>query len=204
MSYVAIAVGAGTVIMGGVKAIKAGKDKKKLARDAANMKEVPLESIANGLKVSTIGAKNRQEGQSVLEATQTATLADAGTRAILGGTANVANGSKAVNRDIAANLDEQQKQIDGIAAEDNARIRGVKEDRNTAKLAALSSQYNAAANSQEQGFGNIVQGAGMAGTAAGGISGTSKATPIATAAATRGAANRQFSKGASVKIGKKD
>jgi hypothetical protein len=49
------------------------------------MKDVPLENIANGLKVSTLGAKNRQEGQSAR--TQTATLADAGTRAILGGTA---------------------------------------------------------------------------------------------------------------------
>jgi hypothetical protein len=73
-----------------------------------------------------------------------------------------------VNRDIAANLDEQQKQIDGIAAQDNARIRGTKEDRNAAKLAALSSQYNAAADAQQQGFGNIIQGAGMAGTAASG------------------------------------
>jgi hypothetical protein len=55
------------------------------------MKDVPLENIANGLKVSTLGAKI--DRRTVLEATQTATLADAGTRAILGGTANVAKAS---------------------------------------------------------------------------------------------------------------
>jgi hypothetical protein len=45
------------------------------------MKDVPLENIANGLKVRPF--IKRQEGQSVPRATQTATLADAGTRAIL-------------------------------------------------------------------------------------------------------------------------
>jgi hypothetical protein len=38
------------------------------------MKDVPLENIANGLKVSDPWCRRRQ---SVLEATQTATLADA-------------------------------------------------------------------------------------------------------------------------------
>lgn len=195
MSYVAIAVGASTAIMGGVKAIGAAKDKKKAAAEAARMKEVPLENIAKGLQVSTLGAKNRQEGQSVLEATQTAALSGAGSRAIIGGAGRVAAGSQDVNKDIAANLDEQQKQIDMIGAEDNARIRGIKEDRNASKLAALSGQYNAAADAQQQGFGNMIQGVGMAGTAAGGsTSDTSKTTSGKTAAATRGAASRQFGK----------
>jgi hypothetical protein len=52
MAYVSIAVGASTAIMGGVKAIGGGKDKKKLAQKR-QMKDVPLENIANGLKVST-------------------------------------------------------------------------------------------------------------------------------------------------------
>jgi hypothetical protein len=197
MAYISIATGATSAIMGGIKAFSGGKEKKRIAKEAANMKELPLENIANGLQVSTLGAKNRQEGQSVLEATQTASLAGAGSRAIIGGVGRVAAGSQAVNQDIAANLDQQQKQIDVMGAEDNGRIRGIKEDRNAAKLAALSGQYNAAADSQQQGFGNIIQGAGMAGMAAGtSTSGTSKTTPGTTAAATRGAANRQFGKGA--------
>jgi hypothetical protein len=57
-----------------------------------------------------------------------------------------------VNRDIAANLDEQQNKLTALCAQDSARIRGTKEDRNAAKLAALSSQYNAAADAQQQGF----------------------------------------------------
>jgi hypothetical protein len=71
------------------------------------MKDVPLENIANGLKVST-GAKIDKKDNLYLK--QHRDISRCGTRAILGGTANVANG-QAVNRDIAANLDEQQNKL---------------------------------------------------------------------------------------------
>lgn len=168
MSWVAVGVGAATAIAGGIQASKAAKDKKRAARAAAKMKEVPLTNIAEELKVSTIGAKNRQEGQSALEATQVAALSDAGTRGIIGGFGKVTAGSQNLNREIAADLDQQQKNIDLIKAEDSVRIRQTKEERQKAKLAALSSQYNAANNAQQQGYGNMIQGVGMAGTAASG------------------------------------
>ena len=164
-SWVSVGVGAATAIAGGIKANQANKKKKRLKAEAENQKEVPLDNIANELKVSTIGAKSRQEGQSVLEATQTAALQDAGTRAILGGAGKVAAGSQAVNKDIAIDLDRQQKEIDMVRAEDSAKIRSTKEDRQRAKLAALSSQYNTAADQEQQGYGNMIQGAGMAANA---------------------------------------
>jgi hypothetical protein len=42
--------------------------------------------------------------------------------------------AKKVNRDIAANLDEQQNKLTALCAQDSARIRGTKEDRNAASL----------------------------------------------------------------------
>lgn len=162
MSWVAVGVGAATLITSGVKASKAAKDKKAAAQEAKKMEEIPLENIAEELKVSTIGARNRQEGQSALEATQTAALSDAGTRGIIGGSGRVAAGSQNINRDVAADLDQQQKNIDMLRAEDSGRIRLTKEERQKAKLAALSSQYNAANDSQQQAYGNAIQGAGMA------------------------------------------
>lgn len=164
-SWVAVGVGAATAIAGGIKASKAAKDKKAAAEEAKRMEEVPLTNIAEELKVSTIGAKNRQEGQSALEAAQTAALSEAGTRGIVGGFGKVTAGSQNLNRDIAADLDQQQKNIDMLRAEDAGRIRLTKEERKKAKLAALSSQYNAANDSQQQAYGNIIQGAGMAGGA---------------------------------------
>jgi hypothetical protein len=66
----------------------------------------------------------KQTRRTICAKQQPATLADAETRAILGGTCQCSKWKPAVNRDIAANRREQQKQIDGIAAQDSARIRG--------------------------------------------------------------------------------
>ncbi|MES2864113.1 MAG: hypothetical protein V4666_08345 [Bacteroidota bacterium] len=175
-SWIAVGVGAATAIAGGIQANKAKKDKKRAAQEAANMKDVPLENVANELKVSTIGAKNRQEGQSALEATQIDALQQAGTRGVIGGAGIVAAGSQAINKDISADLDLQQKEIDAIKSQDAARIRSVKEERQKAKLAALSSQYNAANDAEQQGYGNIIQGAGSAGSAAAAKWGKKKST----------------------------
>lgn len=170
MSYIAIGTAAVGTIMGGIKAGDAKKQKKRLAKEAANMKEVPLTNIADELKVSTVGAKARQEGQSALEATQMATLQEGGTRAIGVGTGRVAAGSQAVNKDIAVNLNEQQQNIDQVRAQDSQRIQMTKEQRQQAKLAALSSQYNAAADAEQQGYSQMIQGASMAGSSLGGTS----------------------------------
>jgi len=170
MSFVSVGVAGASLIAGGVKAFSANKQKKKLAKEAANMKEVPLTNIADELKVSTVGAKARQEGQSALEATQTAALQEAGTRAIGVGAGRVAAGSQSVNKDIAVNLNEQQQNIDQVRAQDSQRIQMTKEQRQQAKLAALSSQYNAAADAEQQGYGQMIQGASMAGSSLGGTS----------------------------------
>jgi hypothetical protein len=51
------------------------------------MKDVPLENIANGLKVSTLGAKRTR--RTICAQSNTNRDIRCGTRAILGGTANV-------------------------------------------------------------------------------------------------------------------
>jgi len=170
MSFVSVGIAGASTIMGGIKAFGANKQKKRIAKEAANMKEVPLTNIADELKVSTVGAKARQEGQSALEATQTAALQEAGTRAIGVGAGRVAAGSQAVNKDIAVNLNEQQQNIDQVRAQDSQRIQMTKEQRQQARLDALSSQYNAAADAEQQGYGNMIQGVAMAGSTLGGTS----------------------------------
>jgi len=72
-------------------------------------------------------------------------------------------GSQAVAENIGVNLDEQQKQIDQMRAQDEARIRAIKEGREVADIAALSSQSQAGKDSLMMGLGNTVQGVGMLG-----------------------------------------
>lgn len=181
MTYFSVGIGGASAIWSGIQAGKANKQKKKIAQEIAKQKEVKLTNIADGLQVSTLGSDLQKEEQARLAATQTSALADAGSRALGVGVGRVSAQNQNVNANIAADLDTQQKNIDMMKAQDEGRIQSVKEQRQQAKLAALSSQYAGAQDAQAQGMGNMMQGVGMAGGALAGsgkLAGTPK-TPKA-------------------------
>ena len=165
MAWVAVGIGGASAIMGGIQAFSGGKQKKKIAKEIANQKEVPLTNIADGMTVSTLGADLKKEGAMRLAATQTAALAEGGSRNLIAGIGSVDNNLKNTDAEIATNLDEQQNNITNVRAQDAGRIQSAKEQRQQAKLAALSGQYAAAQDAQAQGMGNMTQGVGMAGDA---------------------------------------
>lgn len=171
MAWVSVGTGAASAIFGGIQALGAGKQKKKIAKEIANMKENPLTNIADGLQVSTRGVDLQKENQARLASTQMDALSEGGSRSLIGGVGRVSAASQDVNAAIGADLDAQQKNIDMVRAEDAGRIRMTKEERQRAKLAALSGQYNAAATQQQQGFGNMISGLASAGS---GIAGKEK------------------------------
>jgi hypothetical protein len=194
MAWVSVGIGGATAIMGGIKSLSAAKAKKKAEREAANIKQEPLTNIADGLQVSTIGADIQKEQQARLAAGQVDAMAEGGSRSIIGGVGRVSAASQDVNNNISADLDQQQKNIDMVRAQDDARIRDVKEGRKIDEINVLSSRYNAANDMEQQGFGNMIQGAGMAASSGIGAKGKFK-SPKDIAASTKGAANRKFGKG---------
>lgn len=161
----AVSAGAGALgaVTGAVSMFTEAKNKKKIAKEIANQKEVPLTNIADGMQVSTAGSNLQKQQQAQLAATQTSALQEGGTRALISGMGSVTAGSQDLNARVAAGLDEQVTNISNVKAQDEQRIQSAKEQRANAKLAALSSQYNAASQNQAQGMATMVQGAGMAG-----------------------------------------
>lgn len=155
-------VGAAT---GLVSTISEMGNKKKIARAINGLPENKLTNIADGMQVSTRGADLQKEQQAQLASTQTGALAEGGSRSLIGGIGQVAAGSQDVNAKIGANLDEQQQHINDVRAQDEGNIRTTKEQRAQAKLAALSGQYNASSQNMMQGIGNVIQGAGIVGSA---------------------------------------
>ncbi len=176
--YAAAGVAGVGAITSVISAISEGKRKKKIAREIANLKENPLTNIAEGLQVSTRGADLQKEQQARLATTQVNTLQDAGSRALIGGIGSVSAANADVAENIGADLDMQQKQIDQIRAQDQGNIRGIKEQRAANKLAALSSQYNAANQSQQMGIGNALQGLDSAAMALPGSKVKTPRTPV--------------------------
>jgi hypothetical protein len=165
MSWVAVGVTGVSMVSSFFGKKKAKKDARRIENEIAKQKRQDLTNVADGLQVSTRGANLEREEVARNSATSLDALSDAGTRALGVGVGRVAAVNADSNAKIGVNLDEQQKNIDMIRAQDNATIRGIKEGRSSADLAALSSQYNAAQQNGTQATANIIQGLGTAGNA---------------------------------------
>jgi len=152
-------VGAG---LGAYQTIEGAKQKKEARKALEDYKRQEFKNVGEGLAVSTLGADAQREEQARLASTQIDALKGAGTRGLISGLGRVEAGNQAVNDRIAASLDEKQKEIDMIVAEDEARIRSMNENREIGDVSALSSQYNAGNEAMQQGIGQAVQGIEMA------------------------------------------
>lgn len=154
----AITSAAIAVAGGAYQAISSAK-KAKDAKDALNNMKIPTPTnIAEGLQVSMAGANLQKEVLGKQFATGVDALRSGGIRGVIGGLSGLNNEQKLATRQIGADLDMQQKQIDQIRAQDNQRIQGVQEQRYQNDVAALSSQYNAGQQGMMQGISGAAQG----------------------------------------------
>ena len=170
---------AGVGLLGsGYQAIKGAKDARDTKNALENYPRQEFNNIAEGLQVSTLGANLQREEQARLASSQVDALQGMGARGVIGGLGRVEAGNQMVNRQIAADLDAQQKQIDQIEAQDDATIRGMQEQREMQDISALSSQYNAGNQMMWQGIGGMAQ-TGIAGLGALGKSTDNKKDPNA-------------------------
>lgn len=159
---VATGVALAGVAVSAYSAHKAAKDKKKAAKALEDLKTPEATNVAENLTVSTRGADLRKEEAGRNSASAVDALRGGGARAIIGGIGNVQANNNAVSAEIGANLDEQQKDIDKMKANDEIRIQGIGEDRYKSDVASLSSQIDEAENTKRQAIGSAVQGLGSA------------------------------------------
>ena len=165
MGVGAAITGAVSVGVGLYKSYK-GKKEQRAAQDAIdNYERQELTNAYDNLSVSTLGADLRREELSRSQATSTEALRSAGARGILGGLGQVQQQGVQVSREIGADLDQQQKQIDQLRAQDDVRIRETQELRERDDLAGLGQQLAAGQKTQNSGFQDIVTGINFAGNA---------------------------------------
>ena len=149
---------AGVGLLGsGYQAIKGAKDAKDAKNALDNYQRQEFNNVAEGMQVSTLGADLQREEQARLASTQVGALHGAGGRGVLGGLGRVEAGNQMLNRQIGADLDMQQKQIDQMYAQDEANIRNMQEQREMQDISGLSSQYNAGNQQMWSGIGGIAQ-----------------------------------------------
>lgn len=156
------AVAVGGTAYGIASDISKQKEGRKMQREAQqridSFKWQDLTNPYKTLQVSTLGADLRREEAQLTESGVIDTLQQSGTRGVLGGTGALQTNQNKLNRDIAVNLDEQQKDIDKMAAQEDARIRDIQEQRQQAELAGYGQMLSTGMNMNYAGQAGVTNG----------------------------------------------
>lgn len=154
----AITSAAVAVAGGAYQAISSAKQAREAKNALQDLKIPELKNVAEGLQVSTLGADLKKEQGAKRFNSEVDALRSGGIRGVIGGLIGANDRQKAIDEEIAADLDIRQERIDQIRAQDEQRIQGANEQRYQNDVSALSSQYNAGQQGLMQGISGMAQG----------------------------------------------
>ena len=154
------AISGGLGLAGGLyQAIQGNKEGEDAKSALANYHRQQLHNVTEGMTPSTYGSNLARQEQGRLASEQVNALQGSGVRGVVGGIGRVQAGNEDVMGRNGANLDLQQHQIENMRAEDDARIRAMKNDIENRDIAGLSSQVQSGKQDMYGGFGNIIKSA---------------------------------------------
>lgn len=134
--------------------------KKKQAEAEKQAQEYERQQLKNpyeNLQVSTLGAELQQQNLNNQVATATSALRAGGTRAILGGLPTIYDTAVQANQQIAAGLDQQYNQNQQMAAQGNAMVQNMQEQRERDDLLGIGNAINTYQQEYNQGLSNTVK-----------------------------------------------
>ena len=161
------AIGIGAAAAGGIAQTISGISRTNKAKKAlAGFQRQRLTNITEGMRVSTMGAELQTQEAQRRFATSVDALRSGGVRGLVGGLGQVEQQQQFQQQQIAADLDQQQQQIEMMRAEDEGRIRGMVEARESSAIAGLGAELQNARQTTNAGISGIA-GAGLAAFTAG-------------------------------------
>lgn len=164
--------GAGLAIgaLGSIGQMISGASRAKKARKALeNYQRQELKNVTEGMRVSTLAAEMKTEEAQRRFATTVGALQSGGVRGLVGGLGAAEQAQQQQQQQIAADLDRQQTQIEQMRAQDEARIRGMQEARESQDIQGLGAELAAGRQMVNAGI------TGLAGTA---MAGFKMANPV--------------------------
>ena len=170
-------IGAGMSAIGGLTGMISGfsqkAEGKRMQREAAQkIEDFRWQDLTNpysNLGISTAGSEFARDEAARMSATGVQGLRSAGARGILGGLGAVTQANNKVAREQAIDLDRQQRAIDMAAAQDETRIRAMREQRQADELAGYGAMMNMGMGMKNMGMANIAGGLSAAGQSLGNI-----------------------------------
>ena len=163
------AVAVPAAITGGVgiaQSISAGKEAKRTKEAIDNYPRQTLTNPNSGMQVSTLGADRMREDLARTVATMTEQAALGGIKGVASLAPNIIQQQNAQEAQIAANLDEQEKQRQQMIAQGNAMVQQMTEQRENNDLLGLGQQLSVAKQNQANGWNTFAQGMAGLGSAA--------------------------------------
>ena len=173
-----VIAGVSVAALGGAAQILSGSKRAREAKKALkNFQRQDLKNVTKGMRVSTMGAELQTKEAQRRFATSVDALSSGGVRGLVGGLGQVEQQQQMQQQQIAANLDQQQVAIDRMAAQDEARIQGMQEQRDNQAIQGMGAELAAGRAQVASGISGIAQaGVSMAtmglGSGAGKAAGT--------------------------------
>ncbi len=152
LPVVMAAIAGGAALAKGISgAVQASKARKALE----NFQRQELRNVTEGMRVSTLGAQlNTQEAQRRFS-TAVDALRSGGVRGVVGGLGAQEQLMQNQQASIAAELDRQQVMIDRLRAQDEQRIQGMQEQRETFDIGRLAGQQAAGRAQLSSAIGDV-------------------------------------------------
>jgi hypothetical protein len=148
----AAAVAAGSALAKGISgAVQASKAKKALN----NFKRQELKNVTEGMRVSTLGAELQTQEAQRRFSTSVDALRSGGVRGLVGGLGTQEQLQQVQQQRVSADLDRQQVAIEQMRAQDEGRIRGMQEERETFDIGRLAGQQAAGRAQVSSAIGDI-------------------------------------------------
>ena len=158
LPFAAIAVGI-SALSSGVNLVSGLSRKAKAKRALKNFKRQELKNVTEGMRVSTLGAEFKMQEASRRFSTSVDALRSGGVRGVVGGLGRQEQIQQAGMQQITADLDRQQMMIDRMAAQDEARIRQMRENRENAAIAGLGKEISEGRNQAMAGAAGLAKSA---------------------------------------------
>ena len=150
-------------VTGAMKFFEGRKQQRQAQEAINNFQWQELTNPYENLQVSTLGADLQREEASRMTATNVAALQNAGSRSLIGGLGRVQAQNNLMNRQIAVDLDQQQKQIDYAKAGQDVKNQSIIENRQANELAGYGQALYAGQQTKYTGLSDVANAAGMFG-----------------------------------------
>lgn len=161
-----------TILAGTAAALSAGKAisdisrGNKIAREARedrrNYTRQDLSNAYAGMSVPTRGAQLQREEGARTQAETSYLASQSGARGAIGGSQTIADQSRETMSRIGAQLEESEFRLNQMIAEDEARIRNLREQREQQDLAAIGQREAYGQSLKERGWSGAVSTLGSA------------------------------------------